>query len=381
MAKKAKSRTYGPKLVRELWARAAGRCEFSGCNQLLYRSSLTQDPVHSAEKAHIEAFSDLGARGQSGAVAGDVNSIENLMLVCRGCHTVIDGDKDGTKYSVELLRSWKTEHERRVEIVTGILPTKQSHVVFFRASIGAHPSVFEAAKAMEAMFPNTYPSSERAVELSMTSALNENESEYWAAEALNLTKTFGQKVRSLIEIGDPSHFSLFALAPMPLLIKLGALFTDKTSVDVYQLHREPQTWMWLEDDPSFDFIVHRSDRKNAVVALVLSLSASIDYSRITSVLGPDVDIWEVRAPVPGNDFLKSREQLAKFREVMRRVIEDISAIYGRSAPISIFPAVPVACAVELGRIRMPKSDSPWTIYDESNAHKRFVETLTLGEVS
>jgi len=27
---------------RELWARAAGRCQFSGCNSLLYRSSVTR---------------------------------------------------------------------------------------------------------------------------------------------------------------------------------------------------------------------------------------------------------------------------------------------------------------------------------------------------
>jgi hypothetical protein len=32
--------------------------------------------------------------------------------------------------------------------------------------------------------------------------------------------------------------------------------------------------------------------------------------------------------------------------------------------LSVFPAMPVACAVELGRIRMPKADLPWLVYDQ-----------------
>ena len=38
---------------RELWARAAGRCQFSGCNTLLYKSAVTQETVNLAQKAHI----------------------------------------------------------------------------------------------------------------------------------------------------------------------------------------------------------------------------------------------------------------------------------------------------------------------------------------
>ena len=36
-----------------LWGRAAGRCEFEGCNQELYKSRVTQEPVNIAQKAHI----------------------------------------------------------------------------------------------------------------------------------------------------------------------------------------------------------------------------------------------------------------------------------------------------------------------------------------
>src|SRR5437773_1326859 len=53
-----------PKVERELWARAAGRCQFNGCNRLLYKSPVTQERVNISEKAHIYSFSPAGPRGR-----------------------------------------------------------------------------------------------------------------------------------------------------------------------------------------------------------------------------------------------------------------------------------------------------------------------------
>lgn len=46
----------GRSLQRELWARAAGRCEFRGCNKLLYVDGLTQQRSNLATIAHIVSF-------------------------------------------------------------------------------------------------------------------------------------------------------------------------------------------------------------------------------------------------------------------------------------------------------------------------------------
>jgi hypothetical protein len=62
-----------------LWGKAAGRCEFAGCNVPLWKSSVTQEPVNIAQKAHIYSFSSEGPRGHDGVDA--INSIENLILV------------------------------------------------------------------------------------------------------------------------------------------------------------------------------------------------------------------------------------------------------------------------------------------------------------
>src|SRR5262249_25025860 len=46
-----------------LWGRAAGRCEFAGCNKPLWKSSVTSERVNIAQKAHIYSFSEEGPRG------------------------------------------------------------------------------------------------------------------------------------------------------------------------------------------------------------------------------------------------------------------------------------------------------------------------------
>ena len=48
---------------RELWARAAGRCQFDGCNKIVYQSPLTKEAVNIGQQAHIYSFSEDGPRG------------------------------------------------------------------------------------------------------------------------------------------------------------------------------------------------------------------------------------------------------------------------------------------------------------------------------
>ncbi|MEZ9856811.1 SAVED domain-containing protein, partial [Vibrio breoganii] len=121
--------------------------------------------------------------------------------------------------------------------------------------------------------------------------------------------------------------------------------------------REPKTWSWQPTPDEFEFIVEPSNTAHGLPVLVLSLSAHINHTRIYSELGDKVDIWEVKTPVQyqHNDFIRSPEQLSQFRKTMRQVLERISAQYGLDAQLSIFPAMPASCAVELGRVRMPKA--------------------------
>jgi hypothetical protein len=382
MAKKIKevTRYIRPTVERELWARAAGRCQFDGCNRLLFKSPVTQEQVNISEKAHIYSFSNIGPRGWGPFITNSkqINELANLMLVCHDCHKTIDQDEEGERYSAELLIKWKDEHEKRIAIVTGVDPTKKSHIILYGANIEDQTSKLQPEAAKDALFPNWYPAEERPIYLSMSWEGKDSDPAYWQTEVENLNTAFNRQIRPLVDGNECSHISLFALAPMPLMILLGSLLTDKVPAQVYQLHREPQTWKWLPGPDNFTYQVNRPASSSHMPVLVISLSDYIAYSRITDVMGEAVSIWELTIERPHNDFLKSMEQLSKYRETIRQLIADIGKAHGKHTPLAIFPAMPVACAVDLGRVRMPKADSTWIIYDQNNKYKKFISAIEIG---
>lgn len=372
------TRYIKPATERELWARAAGRCQFNGCNKLLYKSSVTQESVNLAQKAHIYAFSENGPRGWGPFKFNlqGLNDISNLMLTCHGCHKKIDQDGGDERYSADLLIAWKEEHERRIEIVTGIEQDKKSHVLLYGANIGSEKSLIEPIPCIQSMFPLWYPASERPNVLSMRSELKDNTPEYWNAESAHLFKTFERKIAPLIDQDTCKHFSIFAFAPQPLLIQLGALLTDKISVETYQLHREPKGWRWQDEPLSFTYNVKQPEKFDGTPALLFSLSDHVAHDRITRVLG-DANIWEVTIPAPHNDFMQSRPQLIAFRECVRKLMVDIKNKHGNDTPLHIFPVMPVSCNIELGRARMPKAEMPWILYDKDFDTDCFNKTIEL----
>lgn len=366
-------------IERELWARASGRCQFDGCNRLLYKSSVTQETVNLAQKAHIYSFSKKGPRGWGpfSINTNGLNEAVNLMLMCHGCHKKIDQDSEGIRYSSELLIGWKREHEKKVEIVTGIRSDKKSNVILYSANIGSEKSPIDYVSCIEAMFPDWYPSSERPALLSMKSELKDSSAVYWQAESEHLYKSYERNIAPLIDQHDCKHFSVFALAPQPLLVQLGALLTDKISVETYQPRREPKGWLWQEPRDDFDFIVKNPVDFDGKPVLLLSLSDHVASNRIKGVLGNSLSIWELTIDRPNNDFMKSKDQLSLFREYLRQIMVEIKKNYGNTEPLHIFPVMPVSCAIELGRIRMPKADMPWVIYDQDVSLEEFVKSIEI----
>lgn len=364
-----------------LWGRAAGRCEFAGCNKPLWKSSVTQARVNIAEKAHIYAFSDDGPRGNQEITAAELNDLGNLMLVCHESHREIDAKRDGGRYPAALLQQMKASHEERIELVTGIDAGKKSHVLLYGANVGDHSSPLSFDEAAPALFPERYPAADSAIELSaLNSSMSERDDAFWSGETMNLRRKFEHRVRERLAVGDIQHLSVFALAPQPLLVLLGSLLGDIVPADVYQRHREPPTWKWppVPATPPFG-VLAPEEAASGPPALVLALSGEVTSDRITSILGADANIWTVTVSRPHNDLMKSREQLSRFRALMRTVLDQIKAAHGQNTLLHVFPAASVSAAVELGRIRMPKADMPWRVYDQVNALGGFVPALSIPD--
>ena len=82
-------------------------------------------------------------------------------------------------------------------------------------------------------------------------------------------------------------------------------------------------------------------------------------------------------PNPNMDMMRSREQQIEFREVVRELLSEISR-YSNYPEINVHMAMPIACAVELGRVWMPKAHKPLVLYDYQN--KKEGKTITIKNV-
>lgn len=375
------SRAISPTTTAMLWGRAAGRCEFEGCNRPLYLVDVTQEVMNVAQRAHIRPFSDGGPRARETSAGERVHDIDNLMLLCPDHHVRIDKGDGPERYPETDLREMKRRHEERVHIATGIAPSMSSHVLFYGAHVGAHAALPAFDDAARALFPHRYPAERHAAELgSRTSGFRDRDAAFWDTERAQLHRQFELQVRTRRAHAEVGHLSVFAIAPQPLLIDLGVLLGDMTDVDVFQLHREPRGWTWPAEHDAPSFVIEVPEKPVGIPVLVLAVSASITLDRITRVLGELIAPYIITLPSPHNDVLKARSMVAAFRSTMRRLLAQIRAAHG-DAVVHVFPALPVALAVELGRVRIPKADAPWLIYDQQGHERGFVPTITIAEAS
>jgi hypothetical protein len=230
------------------------------------------------------------------------------------------------------------------------------------------------------MFPAAFPDADQPIELgAANSGTSDRDETYWQSESRRLRTLFERRIRERVSDGEITHLSVFAIAPQPLLILLGTLPGDIVPASVYQRHREPPTWAWPTSPSMTEFLVQVPPSTAGPAALVLSISATITPDRIRAVVGDDTCIWSVSIAKPHNDVLKSAQQLSQFRAVMRPLLDRIKAAHGQAVPLHIFPAAPISVPIKLGRIRMPKADMSWEIYDQINALGGFVRALSLTQ--
>jgi hypothetical protein len=90
-----------------------------------------------AEMAHVIAHSQDGPRGDSDHCADD--SPDNLILLCRNCHKIIDGNE--SDYPPSRLQAWKKDHADRVSEAINVkkyesLKDLQSGLLYFIESNG-----------------------------------------------------------------------------------------------------------------------------------------------------------------------------------------------------------------------------------------------------
>lgn len=201
-----------------LWGTAAGRCQDQGCNTPLWLDARTKHEFNPAYIVHIVADSPDGPRGDPVRSDQLKCKLSNLMLLCDPHHRLVD--KEGVPGHPEArLAAMKHAHERRIETVTGIAHSRQSHMLLYGANIGDHASPVSYQRASQAMLPDYYPAETNPISLGMANSSFRNTTpDYWQIESKHLRSVFTQLVAPRFAHGDIQHLAVFALAPQPVLI-------------------------------------------------------------------------------------------------------------------------------------------------------------------
>src|SRR6266851_5993061 len=95
-------------VIKTLFALSGNTCAYRGCEKTL------TDPAWNevnADIAHIRSPKTLGPRYEPD-YPHDVDDFPNLILLCPGCHRLVDR-LEPDKHPVELLEQMKAEHEGR----------------------------------------------------------------------------------------------------------------------------------------------------------------------------------------------------------------------------------------------------------------------------
>ena len=338
--------------------------------------TLEGDNAHDPEREELNALLDLftpeqllltlkedGPRGKSPLRPAYINDVSNLMLLCPQCHKLIDDHPD--KYPVAVLQKYKESHEDRIFHVTGLGPDKKTTVVQLKARIAGQTIAIPVAQVTKAVAPR-YPMDAKGHLIDLTPINSEGKA--FIDEACRYIK---QRVERLYEPGmdvhETRHISLFALAPIPLLIYLGSQLSNKVPVDVFQRHRDTEDWVWKDSGiaAEYRFDKIRESTGQGRIALILSLSGKIKPDALPFDIDETFRIYELTLAnmEPNPTYLRQRDDLTRFKDTYQAALRAIARECGQCELIHLFPAVPAPVAVFCGRELLPKVDPKLLVYD------------------
>ena len=373
----SKSKNRGPapshKTVSILIARAGGRCQFENCNKNVFLDEVTLDDTNDSNVAHIIASSPDGPRGSKAQSFVMSDKIENLMLMCLDHHHLIDEKGQERIYTVERLRAMKASQEERVQKLMDNLNADVTTMLHLTSPIkGKQSDSFSAREAAKAFLPRMRAESEYAMTISVPPFGEYRSEEYWQRAERWLDNHFSYTVSSKVDNCPNTHLSVFPLAPIPLIMKLGFLIGDKVRANVYQKAKHPDTWEWQSTELTNDFKVEEKNfERGAGVAIVLSVTAEIEMEAVLKVAAFKT-VYILRADRQGDESIKSEQDLSAFWHKYKELCESLKG----EEELSVFPAVPVSAAFEMGRRYMVGVYPKMVIYDRDGD---FFETLTIGD--
>lgn len=355
-----------------LWGRAAGCCEL--CSSPVYEEGLQRQEGNYSNLAHINAASPGGPRYDEAQSREERRSMENLMLLCRECHKLIDDNPED--FPSSMLRAAKTERERAVASLMEGLKQERCTVVKYLVPFGESNFTLSDTEWKRALFS-------RRLAYNGLRAYDLNRSGESAEDARCiplLAKNLEVAVAGFRGIGyESGPIAVFALAPQPLLIKLGCLLGDETELVVFQRSRTEGKWCGNDQAvaPSFELrtLSHFEGASEAI--LILSISGTVNTEALlTDARGSALPTYEITVASPevsAADYPHSAETFRPFvTDALYRIHQENPSV----RLLHIFPAMPASLNVVFGATLNTNVIPKYVVYEKRGG--AFSESLTIG---
>jgi hypothetical protein len=348
------SRSYTDRTLKLLWGRSAGRCAIPDCRIELFADATDYDPiVVIGEIAHVAAIQDGGPRAAPGMGIGQRNDYDNLILLCRNCHAVIDGQPGS--HSIEWLKALKSAHELWVR---SSLPERGRALTGWTALSlqGDHPT--DLASATAAISPDFVQGEWQHLRV-------QTEPIDWDAER----RLIAERAQLLLAGADPFDFRLavFPLAPVSACIALGYSLTNRPHVRLFQYQRDERTWAWPRVEPPPSSITlegfSEEDAECEEVGFVFHLSSDVRPEAIAQSPASAARLVHVRVSQPATTWLIHPAQLTILASLSRQCFEQALQRFPNAVRWHIFFAGPAPAAVVVGQQINPTMTPPVHLYE------------------
>lgn len=315
----------------------------------------------------------------------DRESEENLLLLCHDCHKMID-DKDHVDfYTPEKLRELKAEHELFVELATETAGRTRTAVIRLGSDVRGSYTVASRRDVMDVLVANNYLGLINSQRNGMfTCDLRDPATDpgYWDGTRAKIRRTVSS-VHQAIAAEEITHISVFAIAPVPALVLLGAELDDKVDTRLWQKHRDA-SWAYPSMAAPARFDIEESDpagqgRAATDVVLVCSLSAEVNPDRLPVEI-ENVPVLTIRPDgLPSTPaVLEHEETLVAFGSAFRQMLAAAEKAHPNATRWHLVAAVPPAAAVEAGRAFMRDAQPPVAVYQRTE-HDTYEAVLTINQ--
>jgi SMODS-associated and fused to various effectors sensor domain len=333
-------RSYSPRTLKLLWGRAAGRCAMPECRIEVFADATDYDPiVVFGDIAHVAAAGDKGPRADTQLSAAQRNDYSNLLLLCKNCHSRIDGQK--RSFTVARLNDLKQAHEGWVR---ASLPERGRSTTGWTALAlrGDHP--VDLATVTEAVSPDFIAGTPHMLQVPTD-----------APDWQEVDRTIAAKAQELLSGDDvfDRRLAVFPLAPISACLSLGFHLTSRPHIRLFQHHRDERNWSWPNAvSPAPDILVSGLDSGQsgqAEATFVFHFSAVIGDEVLIEAGAPLNLRVDFRVPEPTTGWLRHSEQLLWASEGVRRAFEHTMRRAPNAKVWHIFFAGPAPLAVAIGQ--------------------------------